>query len=388
MELVSDTGLRWTLRWQTDVSEAYDGTEQRASLASLPRQSFAGALTGITEADLAAFRALLAGSPADAFNLPLGFETVASVNAITGTTITIVPTYVDWNAADRYVYVRRPDGTAYVTRIASVGGGGATLTVDDSPPAGTWPAGLTTVTPIEALLLEDAQPVARWPRRAGRWNLTGRASTARALTGTGGGSLTQQDSIDVLDRRPLVDGQLAEALAAGIEFQDAGGAVASATVWTTAKPHRTLSFNVVGSQQRQWWKKWLTNRRGRWAAFLCPTWRPDLLATTFTAGAGVFRIDASYTDYLNVWWPSLAHRRVQVEFSDGSVIYRRITAAADVGGGIQELTLASALPGSLPGTVAAISFLELARLDTDEVSIEWRQAGVGRIVLPIAVVQG
>lgn len=378
-------GLRWTLRWATDVIESYDGSEQRIRLATLPRASYSGGLF-FDDADLAGGRALLASDPAEPFDLPVPFETVASVNAITGTTITIVPTYVDWNVVGREVYVRRPDGTAYTTTINTVGGAGATLTVDDSPPAGTWPAGSTTVTPIEAIQLEDGQAFSRWPKNAGRWQFAGRQATARAVTGTGG-TLTTYASLDVLTYKPTAEGLAQEQVLGGVLFQDAGGAMTSSGVFTAGKPRRTSSWLIVGELQRQWWKAFLTARRGRCVSFLCPTWRPDLDPLTMTPGAVTFTIDATYTDYLTRWWPSLAHRRVQIEFSDGSVIYRTVSSAADLGAGVTELTLSVALPGSFPGAVSCVSLLELARLDVDEVSIEWQQANIGRIELPIVVVQ-
>ena len=39
---------------------------------------------------------------------------------------------------------------------------------------------------------------------------------------------------------------------------------------------------------------------------------------TLVAGAGSFTVDATYADYIGSWWPSTAHKRVQIEFSDGS----------------------------------------------------------------------
>ena len=387
MFLIPDKGFRWTHTWRTDVMEAYDGTEQRVRLASLPRMAYAGALF-LEDADLADARSLVAFDPDAAFDLPVPFETVASVNAITGTTITIVPTYVDWNTVGRTIYIHRPDGTAYTTTITVVAGAGATLTVADAPPAGTWPAGSTTVTPIEAIKLEDGQPFSRWQTAAGRWEIAGRQSTARALGGFGAAAITQQDAIDVLHRRPLVDGMAQEQIVGAVSFQDAGGALSSSQAFTATKPRRTWTWTIRGPAERQWWKSFLSNRKGRWSTFLAPTWRPDLLATTATAGALFIRISSTYANYLTRWWPSLAHRRIQIAFSDGSIIYRTISATTDLGGGIQELTLTAALPGPLPGTVASVSLLELARLDVDEVTIGWDGNMLGRVSLPLVVVQG
>lgn len=386
MFLLADKGLRWTLRWQTGLLESYGGTEQRVKLATLPRASFAGSIY-LEDADLAAHRALLATDPDVAFTLPLPFEAVASVNAITSTTITISATYVDWNTAGRTIYVRGPAGDAYTTTIDSVGGGGATLTVLDSPPSGSFPAGSTMVMPCESVQLEEGQGFARWKAAAGRWDLAGRQVTARALGTTGAPAMTTLGSLDVLDRRPVVDGMAAEQILAGVTFQDAGGAFASSAAWSQAKPRRTFTWLVKGSSERQWWKQFLAARYGRLVTFRAPTWRPDLSLISYTAGTATMTIDATYANYLTRWWPSLAHRAIQIEMADGSFQRRTVTNAVDSGGGVTTLTVNSNLTGS-PANVVQVCLLETARLDVDEVSIEWGPSMTGRVTLAYAVVQG
>lgn len=381
---IAEGGLRQVLRWQTDVLESYSGNEQRIRVAALPRVSYAGALH-LDEADLAYARALVATSPAAAFNLPIPCETVASLAPITADEITIDPTYADWAVADQLVYVRGPAGDAYTATIDSVAG--PVLTLDTSVPAGTFPAHLTTVTPVEPLWLEDGQPFGRWPRAAGRWEFAGRQVTARALGGTGAPAITTLGGLDVLDRRPVVDGLAGEAIAAGVRFQDAGGAVASSAAFTRAKPRRTFSWLIKGSAEWQWWKAWLARREGRRTIFRAPTWRPDLKLTTYTAGTDKLRIDATHADYLGQWWPSLAHRAIQLEMSDGTFQRRTVSGVIDVGGDVQELTVNAVLTGA-PADVVQVCFLEQARLDTDDVTITWGANMVGRVTLPVVVVQG
>lgn len=385
MRLLPEVGLRLRLTWQTDVIEAYSGKEQRARVASLPRVQYDGAIM-LEDADLAYVRSYMATDPETAFRLPLGHETVAALNTITGTSLTIDPTYVDWNVVGRYVYIRGPAGAAYTAQITVVGGGGATLTLNPTVPAGSFPAHLTMVTPLEALLLEDGQGLSRWQRKAGRFELAGRQQTARALGTAGAPAMTTLDSLDVLDRRPVADGMAGEQLRAGVEFQDAGGALASSTAWTVIKPRREFSWLIKGASERQWWKSFLKNRCGRWVKFLAPTWRPDLLLTTFTSGAAAIRVSTAYADYATQWFPSLAHRRVQIEFRDGSFQRRTVLAVVDVGGGVQELVTDGVVTGS-PANVVCVSLLEQARLDVDEVSIVWG-ADAGRVSLALTVIQG
>lgn len=389
MRLIGEAGLRQALRWQTDVLPAYDGTEQRIRLASLPRVSFEGSIF-FEDADLAAARTLLHATPEAAFNLPQPWEAVASANPITAAEVTVDGTYADWTTIGRSVYIRGRAGDAYTAEIDNVAGAGTStcvLTLDTSVPAGTFAAGSTFVMPVEALLLEDGQGMSRAQRRVGMWQVRGRQSTARAIGTTGAPAMTTLDSLDLLDRRPLVEGYAAEQLVGSIDFQDAGGAVSSTASWAQAKESRTFSWTIRGASERQWWKQFLAAREGRRTSFLAPTWRPDLQLSTFTAGNAWIRIVASYADYLTSWWPSLAHRRIQVEFSNGTFQRRTVTAASNIGGGIQQLDLSANMTGD-PADVVAVSFLELARLDTDEVSIEWDGTMQGRVTLPIVTIQG
>ena len=73
--------------------------------------------------------------------------------------------------------------------------------------------------------------------------------------------------------------------------------------------------------------------------------------------------------------------------ADGSFQRRTVTNAVDSGGGVTTLSVNANLTG-LAANVVQVCLLETARLDVDEVSIEWGATMTGRVTLPIAVVQG
>ena len=323
MYLTADKGMRWTLSWRTDVIESYDGTEQRISLAPCPRERIDGTVT-LEDDDLASGRALLCSSPAASFDLPLPWEATPALSAIVDEHIIIDPTLVDWATVGRSVYVRGPAGDAYTGAITAVAGGDLSVV---APPSGSFPAGSTFVMPLEAVALEDGQSLGRAVTAAGQWTFAGRLTSVRALGGTGAAAISTLSGYDILDVRPTATGLLQEQLLAGVEFQDAGGAVAQTSSWTKAKPRRQTSYLVASRADRQWWKAFLSNRRGRRRPFLVPTWRPDLKLTTFTSGAAWIRIDSSWASYLTRWWPSYAHRWIQLEFADGT-FQRRVVAVA------------------------------------------------------------
>ena len=73
--------------------------------------------------------------------------------------------------------------------------------------------------------------------------------------------------------------------------------------------------------------------------------------------------------------------------SDGTFQRRTVSGVIDVGGDVQELTVNAVLTGA-PADVVQVCLLEQARLDTDDVTITWGANMVGRVTLPVVVVQG
>lgn len=383
LALVPANPFRWTLRWRTDVRTHANGTEQRAATATDPRQFFAGSFY-LPDASYAEIRQDLSAGPAGSFELPLVPEAVAAVNAITGTTVTVSATYAEHFTAGRRVLIVGPSGHGYKTTIGSVGGGGATLTMGASPPSGeSYPAGVTAVYPLESVLLEDGQQLLRYPVNAGRWSYVARQETAREIAGTGA-SLTTFAGLPVLDRRPL-GAEATEQVIGGLRWFDVGGAVDSSTIWSRSQHVRAgASWLIQAAAERQWWKLFLATVRGRRGAFLYPTWRPDLTVHTQPSGsASALRV---VEDYSADWYPSLAHRRIQVEYADGSVGYFAVSSVTS-GSGYDELSLATSFPSSIPGgSVSRVSFLETARLYDDEVTIEYGPGWIGRVSLAAVVV--
>lgn len=382
--------LRIAASWATDMRTAADGTEQRASSTTIPRLSY-GATISLSDAEVRALRARQLTTATSSYELIRGDDAQAVTSAIGSSTTTLTLgdfTRCDWAAADRRVVVVGPGGIGYRASISSVSS--PTITLDDTPPTGvTFAAGAAHVYPIDAVLLEDAQVVKRLPVELSLWQIAGRAETARSLGGAGA-SVTTHDGYSVLPWRSLDSGD--ESYPAGIQWQDAGGAVASSTLWTRAKLRRAGAWRIRTAAERQAWRALLAALRGRYRAFLCPTWRPDLRVHLQPAGsATTLRVYAE--DYAipgapgATWFDSPAHKRIQVEFADGSVAYRTVTAVSS-GLGYYALTIA-ALPSTIPGgSVRAVSFLELVRLDTDDVVIEYASGWTGRIALPIVTVDG
>jgi hypothetical protein len=364
----AEGGFRWIISWRTDIPGGgnYDGTEQRIATLAEPRHRYEGGFF-LDAADLRLVRRLLSQSPAAEYELPMPHEAVSALVEVTGGTIYVTSTYADWIETGRRIYVRGSAGDGYTTTITGASGG--TINVADSPPAGgKFPAVHTLIFPLETVRLEDDHAIRRYPVNAGRWAWRARAA-AREVLGTGG-VVARYDGWDVLD-----------SVLGGVEFLDNGATMTSEESWTRSKHRRAVEVKLNRPADRQWAKAFLSRRRGRFTPCLCPTWGPDLtLYEQPTAGTNTIRVT---DDYLGDWWPSVAHRRLQLERA-GSAVQYVVVDSVTQGSGYQELLLRDDV-AAVP--ITKISFLESVRLDSDEIAIEYGTGWRGRVSMPLCTVQ-
>ncbi len=372
------TRLEVTWTCPTDVPTAYDGSDgHRASLLTLPTVRYRGSFA-LLDAEIQTVEQVMATDLSGAYELPLAHEATPALVAITGTGVTVDATYCDWIAVGRRVLVVAPSGS-YTAAIAAASGG--SLTIDASPPA-TCPARTTHVYPLEPVLLDDGPTGRRWPVAAGEWSWTGRQQTDRAI-GAAGATLTTFGSKVVLDRRPLGQGNGQHL--GGLRWLEAGGKAESLTAWARSRLRRDGSWAIRGAADRQWAKALIAACRGRRAAFLRPTWRPDL--TLYSQPAGAASSIRVVEDFAALWGGDLARQRLQLEYADGSVGYFAISTTS-AGAGYTQLNLGSALPSSIPGgSVRVVSFLETVRLDDDAVTLTYNGSWTGSLELTTLTIQ-
>jgi hypothetical protein len=122
---------------------------------------------------------------------------------------------------------------------------------------------------------------------------------------------------------------------------------------------------------------------GQLNSFWIPTWDQDLvLALDVASIDGAIRIASM--SYSRFFFPNAARRFLAFIPIDGSSnVYRKITAAADNGDGTETLTLESATGKFFGQKTTQLSFLTLARLGSDDNSIEWFSNDLAQSELPI-----
>ena len=139
-------------------------------------------------------------------------------------------------------------------------------------------------------------------------------------------------------------------------------------LWEQADGGRGIRFASSQPAAKQWLRAFLYAVHGKHRAFLLPTGRPDLVAAG-DASTGLLNVqgppNAQAPNYVADWFESAAHRRIMIVLTTGVAHYRSISACLDNGDGTQQLTLSSALAG----TIDHIQFLETVRMETDDIEI-------------------
>jgi hypothetical protein len=139
--------------------------------------------------------------------------------------------------------------------------------------------------------------------------------------------------------------------------------------------------NPVIAQEFPWWldghanvtafRAFLIRRKGRKTPFWIPTWDQDLVLVN-DVGPTDTGITIESEFYTRFFFPNKARRYIAFIPTDGSGnVYAKITGSADNGDGTELLTLETATGKLFPRAQTQVSFLTLARLDSDDAEIEW-----------------
>lgn len=184
----------------------------------------------------------------------------------------------------------------------------------------------------------------------------------------------------IYDRGVDVDTTADDSLQAMNEIVDLGGVPIGVGTATVPDWGRQIAIGRTSRIEFQWLKRFLDAVKGRWKTFYLPTFRNDLLAMTDSPDGGTegdITIDLTHGDF-NLWADT--HDLLQLELEDGTEVYCEITDANDNDDGTMALTLQvdtddpeNSFPASQP--IVRISWLELCRLEKDDVEIEFKAAG-------------
>ncbi len=349
------------LDWLTDVLPAYTGPEQHRRLRISPR--IVWAFDSLESADRRRqMEAALIGNGADGWLAPLWPD--AALLVATWTVGDPTPALALDTTFRRFrvggsVLLIAPDHEAFeVGVVAAISDGLVEL---EQAPASSWPAG-TLVCPLVAARFEQMPNLSRftsddapvkvnlhsaepvdWPEDAGAFSYRG---------------------LPVLERRPSGNADPSFAPDRVLERIDAGSG--PVTVYDTvgiALSQWAASYVLIGRDEIAAFRSLLYVLAGRWGVIWVPSWCDDLRVVASMAAASV-NLDVAWTGFSD--WPLRPNRRdVRIELRDGTILYRRVTSAGPISGG-ERLVLDAAFGIDADvDEVLQVSFLMLARQDTD-----------------------
>lgn len=200
---------------------------------------------------------------------------------------------------------------------------------------------------------------------AATW-LTGAADAGAVGSGA---ALTTYDGDGVVrpvwDRHIQLDGTAGDSVHALTQLLDLGGVPYALGLADQSHWGRQLMIRRAARYEWQWLKRILWTLRGAQRLFWIPTWRDDLPFVSRAANTITVRNDSG-ADFFT-WYP-LQRQHVQIVETDNTITRRKVTSAVDNGDGTVTLTIGTTLATS---SVAMVSWLEHARLESPTVDVEW-----------------
>lgn len=129
-------------------------------------------------------------------------------------------------------------------------------------------------------------------------------------------------------------------------------------------------WQLYGRDQHAWFRSLLYTLDGRRVPIWLPSFASDLQPMAAIAGGGT-AVSVEWAGYTQFGLGKPNRRDVRIELDDGSVFYRRITAAT-IAGANETLTLDTALSAIsiAPEHVRQISFMALSTLASDDVELD------------------
>lgn len=370
------------LRWKTDVLPHYDGSEQRIGLrpagARWEWEFDFDALAG--QARTLENGVYAWGARAWALPIWPDGQALGSTLALGSTEIPCTPATRDYHVGGLAVILL--DGEFEAFEVEAVGASSITAAL---PTGREWP-GSAMVFPARTARLMDRLSLTRMTgdHLAG----TARFRCEEALSRTAE-SAGLYRGFPVLTRTPNWEDDPEATYArrlAEIDLEIGG------VSWEDESDLAEVLFGyrvtVTSRAQLEALRAFLFARQGRRRALWVPTFARDLIVVSDPVASGATNIDVQacgYTDYASA---GVNRRDLRIELRSGTVLYRRVTGSSKVDAATERLTIDSALGISVAAQdFAAVSWMALARLDTDAVDIEYWSSEVADARLPLRSVR-
>lgn len=349
------------LAWETDALAAESGPEQSRRLRAYPRVvlRFDGLETGAPRRWL---EAVLWHAGSGPWYAPLAMDARQLIDALPAGSDTVVtdtdfPRFV---AGGHALLHGEDPRQSEVVEIQSVLDGALSLvgeTLQD------WPAG-TRVSPVRLARLASTVGLSRFTGDiTGVYQVQFQLDEPIEVEPDPGAASYR--GYPVVEWRPVWTSDPSWAPERALAIVDEG--VAPASVFDPVRQARdrvALQFAMTDIAQIQAFRGLLYALGGRWAPAWVPSWAQDLrVAASIANGSSTLDVEGPL---LSVFPLASNRRDLRIELFDGTVLYRRVTAAVAHTFTVDRLTLdAPIATGFAANAVAMVSFLVLSRQDSD-----------------------
>lgn len=369
-----------SLEFLTDVIEPHDGDEQRIKIRRSPRQTLEWRIVPETDLERSVLIAFLAGNQASEIIFPVWHEAAECSAGVAAAAVSVPvdPAYADYRAGSRAVIWERSDLYEAVD-IDTVGADALALdegVVNDYSP-------LAWVMPGRTGRIVDVIPLYDLEGSLQELDLTIRIMDNDLLTAFSL-AVTYKTYGVLMTPTAFDGGRVERELVRPLDVMDYGAGVISVSSRMTWSRFNTTGARLILQSMQSIWefRRWLHGIAGRLVPFWMPSFRRDLtVAAAFLADDTDISFQyIGYADYL-VDHPGFSHL---VFFRTGGAAIIREVTAAEVVGGLDVLTLDSAL--GFAGNdrhFEMVSFLTLYRLNSDRVELNWADRDIVESVLPL-----
>lgn len=381
-----ESPLSETWVYRTDILSSIEGVERRLIISEHPEESWNVQLLLESETEIRRWKADLFRDAGTTFKFPLWHESVAlTADADSGETVLVGDFSLAEIVATNEVLLVGGDetvGAVEVATVQSIAAGSLTVSTGIS---NNYLAG-DKVMLLRSVLLPDLLKIERYSNNAARVTMTPIRFDYGAATGKGAPAITTHSSMNVMNRRPLNNDLVSEGFSSEVEIIDWGNKQVAHKFFDEAKITRELRFIIQTPLERQYWKKFLSECKGRREPFLVPTWRPDfVLAQQPAQGGSVIKVEAT-PHIIDEYSASLAHDWLYLQ-TDGVDHLTAIDSYLDNLDGTIDITMTTALNNDPDdSTVNVVSHMEQSRLGSD--SIRWEHFNTHSVLyLSVTTVQ-
>jgi len=374
-----EDGLDETLAWKTDVMIAHDRTEQRVKLRSSPRRSWDLRLL-VSGAGRRKLETWLGMRKSRSLFIPI-WRDVSITQSVAESGATMIPVAMssDNYIAGTQVAIWTDWQTFNIRTITGVGAGYVSV---DTPLSRDWPVG-ANVGPCRYCLSLETRRANRFTEDVSDYRL--RVTATDDLWSPSGVEPETYNDLHVCPFVPNWEDGDESYDNKWVQLDSDTGIIEFDVQSEEPVMSRDARFLLIGRDNINMFLAFIADRAGRLAPFwLQANDRGFELAEPASADDSEITIEPIGYEY--ALSDSNAREHIELKTVDGTVIRQRITAVQTLPNGNEQLTLGSAIPVDISAsTLDRCSWLELVRLDSDEIALHWLTAECVEVTVPIVV---